>query len=212
VWDYWFNEFAPRYEGLPGLAPLEVTISRPSGVEEAASLKRRALRTLVPQTPVQPRAPRRDGLGRARATGRRKTATAQVFVWEGQGHVLVNRVPLDQYFPDVLQRAALLKPLMVTGAVGAFDVAVQVRPGPMGAMGARGAHGICMHGIGAAKPAGRRPLPRRGSRTRTRSPRRPNARRTRRSPAAGARARRRPRRTRSRARCRTSTPPPTARS
>jgi len=41
--------------------------------------------------------------------------------------VVVNAVPLDQYFTDVTQRAALLKPLMMTESMARFDVAVRVR-------------------------------------------------------------------------------------
>lgn len=50
----------------------------------------------------------------------------QVFLWEGSGRVLVNRKPLDDYFGDVNQRAALLKPLMTVEALSRFDIAVQV--------------------------------------------------------------------------------------
>jgi ribosomal protein S9 len=40
--------------------------------------------------------------------------------------VLVNRKPLDAYFPDLLMRSAALKPLSVTGLMGQVDVLVQV--------------------------------------------------------------------------------------
>ncbi|KIZ02224.1 hypothetical protein MNEG_5740 [Monoraphidium neglectum] len=36
VWDYWFEDFAPRYDGLPGLAPLVKAFSRPSIAEVRA--------------------------------------------------------------------------------------------------------------------------------------------------------------------------------
>ncbi len=197
MWDYWFNEFAPQYEGLPGLAPLDVAFNRPTTLEvrgaalwltgawiaapvvatpedssgcckrkassplltltpnlkknhpnptppkqEAQTLRRRALRTLIPQQPTERRQPRIDGLGRARATGRRKTAVAQVFIWEGAGRVLVNAAPLDQYFTDVNQRAALLKPLMAAGAVSRFDVAVKVAGSGRSGQAQAAAHGI----------------------------------------------------------------------
>jgi small subunit ribosomal protein S9 len=50
----------------------------------------------------------------------------QVFVWRGSGRVLVNRKPIDAYFPDLLMRSAALKPLSVTGLIGQVDVLVQV--------------------------------------------------------------------------------------
>jgi hypothetical protein len=51
---------------------------------------------------------------------------AQVFVWRGSGRVLVNRKPIDAYFPDLLMRSAALRPLSVTGLMGQIDVLVQV--------------------------------------------------------------------------------------
>jgi ribosomal protein S9 len=52
--------------------------------------------------------------------------TTQVYVWRGSGRVLVNRKPLDAYFPDLLMRSAALRPLSVTGLLGQVDVLVQV--------------------------------------------------------------------------------------
>ncbi|KAI8468667.1 MAG: ribosomal protein S9/S16-domain-containing protein [Monoraphidium minutum] len=142
VWDYWFNDFAPRYEGLPGLAPLDEAFNRPSVVEEAQRLRRRALRTFLPDAPQERRQPRVDAMGRSRATGKRKTAVAQVFIWEGHGRILVNRQPLDRYFSDATQRAALLKPLMMTDALERFDVAVQVNGSGRSGQAQAAAHGI----------------------------------------------------------------------
>ncbi|GBF87647.1 30S ribosomal protein S9 [Raphidocelis subcapitata] len=142
VWDYWFNDFAPRYEGLPGLGPLDAAINAPTTLEEAQKLRRRALRSLLPDGAPAARAPRVDEHGRARATGRRKTATAAVFIWAGSGRVTVNRSPLDLYFSDVNQRAALLKPLMVVGATARFDVAVQVSGSGYSGQAQAAAHGI----------------------------------------------------------------------
>lgn len=48
--------------------------------------------------------------------------------------MLVNRKPIDAYFPDLLLRSAALKPLSVTGLMGQVDVLVQV--GAVGAVGA----------------------------------------------------------------------------
>ncbi|KIZ02109.1 hypothetical protein MNEG_5852, partial [Monoraphidium neglectum] len=76
-----------------------------------------------------------------------------VFIWEGAGRVLVNRQPFDRYFPDVLQRAALLKPLMMTGALGRFNVAIKA--GPPGGRGPDGA-GRAVLGASTACRAPRR--------------------------------------------------------
>jgi small subunit ribosomal protein S9 len=62
-------------------------------------------------------------------TGRRKTSVAQVRLASGTGNVLVNRLPLGEYFPiDTYQRDAMLA-LEVTNTKGQFDVFVNVRGG-----------------------------------------------------------------------------------
>ena len=37
------------------------------------------------------------------ATGRRKTSTARVYLAKGKGKILVNDLPLEQYFPLKLE-------------------------------------------------------------------------------------------------------------
>jgi len=49
-----------------------------------------------------------------------------VYVWRGQGRILVNGNPLDVYFGDLLMRSHVLKPLNVVGLVDQVDVLVQV--------------------------------------------------------------------------------------
>ena len=57
-------------------------------------------------------------LQRFYGTGRRKTAVARVRVTEGKGAVLLNSRPLDDYFTEEKDRAAVLGPLKVTDQVG----------------------------------------------------------------------------------------------
>lgn len=74
-----------------------------------------------------------DASGRAQATGRRKEATARVWLFPGSGRVTVNRRPLDQYFPEISRRVDVLAPLDVVNGLFAFDLMVNVRGGgPMG--------------------------------------------------------------------------------
>jgi hypothetical protein len=68
-----------------------------------------------------------DAMGRARATGKRKTSVAQVLLWQGQGCIMVNQQPFDAYFRDLVMREHLLKPLILTGALGKVDIAIQVK-------------------------------------------------------------------------------------
>ncbi|CAG8650628.1 17719_t:CDS:2 [Funneliformis caledonium] len=83
-----------------------------------------------------------DPYGRALAIGRRKEATAQVWVVEGDGHVLVNGIPVADYFPLLKDRESILYPFQVTGLLGKYNVWTKVKGGgPTGQAGAI-AHGI----------------------------------------------------------------------
>jgi small subunit ribosomal protein S9 len=62
-------------------------------------------------------------------TGRRKTSVAQVRLSSGTGNVLVNRLPIAEYFPIDTQRRDVTLPLEVTQLAGQFDVFVTVRGG-----------------------------------------------------------------------------------
>lgn len=66
----------------------------------------------------------------------------QVYLWRGQGRVLVNRKPLDGYFGDLLMRSHVLKPLMATGLVDQLDVLVHVHGGGISGQAQATAHGI----------------------------------------------------------------------
>lgn len=71
------------------------------------------------------------------ATGRRKTAVAQVRLLTGTGKVQVNGRPVDVYFPMESLRSIALAPLSVTSNTDKFDVSVTVRGGgPTGQAGA----------------------------------------------------------------------------
>ncbi len=50
-------------------------------------------------------------------------------MWPGDGRVLVNMRPLDEYFSDVHVRHHALKPIMTAGATGRVNVLVQVGQG-----------------------------------------------------------------------------------
>lgn len=74
-----------------------------------------------------------DASGRAQATGRRKEATARVWLFPGSGRVSINRRPIDLYFPEVSRRVDVLAPLDVVKGLFDFDLMVNVRGGgPMG--------------------------------------------------------------------------------
>ena len=62
-------------------------------------------------------------------TGKRKTATARVFLMPGSGQVVINQVDHQEYFKDKLQRNVVMQPLELTGHLDKFDVYVNVKGG-----------------------------------------------------------------------------------
>jgi small subunit ribosomal protein S9 len=78
-------------------------------------------------------------------TGRRKTATARVYLRPGAGQMIVNRRPMETYFhADTLRRVAR-EPLVVTEMQERFDVLVNVSGG-----GETGQAGAIRHGLARA--------------------------------------------------------------
>lgn len=78
-------------------------------------------------------------------TGRRKASTARVRILKGEGKILVNQRPFDEYFPIPLTRKIILQPLTVTETVGKFDVLANIAGG-----GSTGQAGAFRHGIARA--------------------------------------------------------------
>ena len=79
------------------------------------------------------------------ATGRRKTATARVYLRPGEGKVTVNRRELETYFhTDALKRTAR-EPLAFLEMHDKFDVLVNVQGG-----GETGQAGAIRHGLARA--------------------------------------------------------------
>lgn len=56
------------------------------------------------------------------ATGRRKTSIARVRLTLGNGKLIINKRPFDQYFPRPAWQIQAMKPLVVTGTESRFDV------------------------------------------------------------------------------------------
>lgn len=63
------------------------------------------------------------------ATGRRKTAIAQVRLLPGTGKIVVNKQNFVEYFPIEIDRIIASRPLEVTKTDGKYDVFVTVRGG-----------------------------------------------------------------------------------
>jgi small subunit ribosomal protein S9 len=93
--------------------------------------------------PTEVRVPERDAKGRAYATGRRKEATARVWVAAGgDGAITVNGQALADYFPRMSDRQHALEPLVVTQTCGAVDVMVTVASGGMAGQAGAVRHGL----------------------------------------------------------------------
>jgi small subunit ribosomal protein S9 len=75
-------------------------------------------------------------------TGRRKTATARVYIKSGTGKITVNDRTLDEFFGRETGRMIVRQPLQVAEAEGRFDISVQVAGG-----GITGQAGAIRHGI-----------------------------------------------------------------
>ncbi|MFQ5895600.1 MAG: 30S ribosomal protein S9 [Nitrospinota bacterium] len=82
---------------------------------------------------------------RTYATGRRKRAVARVWLSPGEGRILVNRKPLDEYFDRETARMVIKQPFDVTGTWGRYDVVATVIGG-----GLSGQAGALRHGISRA--------------------------------------------------------------
>ncbi|HUP42589.1 MAG TPA: 30S ribosomal protein S9 [Thermoanaerobaculia bacterium] len=78
-------------------------------------------------------------------TGRRKNATARVFLRGGGGAMQVNDRPLDDYFPSEVLKMVIKQPLQLTETVEKFDVFCTVEGG-----GSTGQAGAIRHGIARA--------------------------------------------------------------
>ena len=76
------------------------------------------------------------------ATGKRKTSVARVWLKSGNGSIVVNQKPIDEYFGRETSKMVVRQPLELTGNVGKFDVIVSVCGG-----GPSGQAGAIKHGI-----------------------------------------------------------------
>ena len=99
------------------------------------------------------------------ATGRRKEATARVWVKNGTGAMLINGRPLTEYFGRETSIMIINQPLQVLEQMGKVDMTVNVRGG-----GLSGQAGAIRHGLSRAlsrlNPEFRSPLKKAGFLTR----------------------------------------------
>lgn len=75
-------------------------------------------------------------------TGRRKSSVARVFMQKGNGQIIVNGKPVDEYFARETGRMVIRQPLALTENLEFFDIKVNVLGG-----GETGQAGAIRHGI-----------------------------------------------------------------
>lgn len=78
-------------------------------------------------------------------TGRRKTATARVFLKSGSGNITINDRSLENYFGREVARMIVRQPLVLTGLDEKLDLNITVVGG-----GSFGQAGAIRHGIARA--------------------------------------------------------------
>ncbi len=110
--------------------------------------------TAAVETPAEPKI---DTLGRAYATGKRKSAVARVWIKPGTGKMVVNGRDSDSYFGRPVLRMLIQQPFVTANRTGQYDVWCTVIGG-----GLSGQAGAVRHGISRAltfyEPALRGPL------------------------------------------------------
>lgn len=99
----------------------------------------------APAEVVAPREPKKDALGRSYATGRRKDASARVWIKPGTGKIVVNKKPVSNYLARPVLRMIVNQPFNATKTDGQFDVYATVAGG-----GLSGQAGAIRHGISRA--------------------------------------------------------------
>lgn len=75
-------------------------------------------------------------------TGRRKSSTARVFLYQGSGKVTINDRDIDDYFGLETLKLIVRQPLELLGITGNYDVVCTVKGG-----GVTGQAGAIRHGI-----------------------------------------------------------------
>ena len=78
-------------------------------------------------------------------TGRRKDSVARVYLRPGDGNIVVNKRPVEEYFGRDTLKMILRQPLEITDSLQKFDIRVNVHGG-----GLSGQAGAIRHGISRA--------------------------------------------------------------
>lgn len=97
------------------------------------------------QLKAEERKPKLDAQGRAYATGRRKEASARVWIKPGRGNITINSKEGKKYLARPVLQMLVNQPFEATKTVGMFDAICTVEGG-----GLSGQAGAIRHGISRA--------------------------------------------------------------
>ena len=73
----------------------------------------------------------------SQTTGRRKQAVARVRFRPGQGAIIINKQPFDQYFTSATHRMMATEPLRVTSTAESYDIDATIDGGGIAGQAAR---------------------------------------------------------------------------
>jgi small subunit ribosomal protein S9 len=63
------------------------------------------------------------------ATGKRKSSIARVWLKLGEGTIVINKRPIDEYLTTDIAKMIVAQPLELTNTVGRYDITVNVKGG-----------------------------------------------------------------------------------
>ena len=95
-----------------------------------------------------PKKPKKLKKGFISGTGRRKTATARVFLWQSKGEFTVNDKPITEYFPSEVDQLEWVRPFHTVGVShpeAKYSASIKVA-----GSGKSGQLGAVVHGISRA--------------------------------------------------------------
>lgn len=137
------TETAPEAETK---APEAETVTDLADLKDIAGDAPNADAEVIAAAPSAPlREQELDQYGRAYATGRRKDATARVWLKPGKGVITVNGRVQETYFARPTLRLIINQPFAITDREGQYDIVATVRGG-----GLSGQAGAVKHGISQA--------------------------------------------------------------
>jgi len=103
------------------------------------------IKSAASQEEVVVRKAKKDKLGRAYATGKKKSSVARVWIKPGKGNIVINERTIDAYFARPVLKMIINQPFDVTNRNNEFDVVCTVKGG-----GLTGQADAIKHGISKA--------------------------------------------------------------